>query len=147
MTHIARKPTEYLTRKDPNELSLVDVLRLAKEGFALVDVESMLSASKLYQSQEIINRIVGRSAKTIRKQVAMGQALRLSSQQSVLAYQYARGLEAATSVFGCQRLAEDWLGRPCKHLAGMIPLEAIENAIGYRAVEDYLERITRGVYQ
>lgn len=147
MTQVVRKPTEYLIRKDPGELSPVDVLRLAKKGFAMLDVESMLLASELYQSRAIINRIAGRSVKSIRKQIAMDQDVRLGGQQSLLAYQYARVLETSTSVFGCQRLAEEWLGRPCKQLDGIIPLEAIDNAIGFRAIEDYMQRIVLGVYQ
>jgi len=147
MTHPVRKPIEYLSRKDPNELSLLDVLRLAEEVFIWEDVESMLSASELYQSSGIIKRITGRSAQAIRKQVVADQTLSLSSQQSVLTYQYAKVLESATSAFGSQRLAEEWLGRPCKPLAGIVPLDAIENAIGFQVVEEYLKLIVQGVYQ
>lgn len=147
MIHLVLTPTEYLLGQDPNELNLLEVLRLAREGFELADVESMLSACQLYQSNDIISRIVGRSAKAIRKQVAAGKTFRLSYQQSVLAYQYAKVLESATSVFGCQRIAEEWLSRPCKQLDGIVPLDAIDNAIGFRTVEDYLERVVCGVYQ
>ena len=147
MIQLVCTPTEYLIRQDPKELNPLGVLRLAREGFELADVESMLSACQLYQSNDILGRIVGRSAKAVRKQIAAGKTFRLSYQQSVLAYQYAKVLESATSVFGCQRIAEEWLSKPCKQLAGIIPLDAIDNAIGFRTVEDYLERVVRGVYQ
>ncbi|MGF0238074.1 MbcA/ParS/Xre antitoxin family protein [Rhodococcus sp. IEGM1300] len=43
----------------------------------------------------------------------------------------------------CQK----WLDRPCKHLAGNVPLNLIDNSLGFQAVEDYLERIELAAYQ
>lgn len=54
-------------------------------------------------------------------------------QKSAVAFQFAKVLEHATTVFGTQRLAEEWLDRPCKHLAGNVPLNLIDNPIlGFR---------------
>jgi len=50
-------------------------------------------------------------------------------------------------VFGSQPLAEEWLGRPSQFLRGGVPLDMIDNPVGFQAVEDYLERIEYGVYQ
>ena len=68
-------------------------------------------------------------------------------QKSAVAFQFAKVLEHATTVFGTQRLAEEWLDRPCKHLAGNVPLDLIDNSLGFQVVEDYLERVELGVYQ
>ncbi|CAH0216122.1 MbcA/ParS/Xre antitoxin family protein [Pseudomonas brassicacearum] len=60
---------------------------------------------------------------------------------------YAKVLEHAANVFGSQRLAEDWLRKPCMYLDGQVPLELIDNAQGFKVVEDYLTRVELGVYQ
>ncbi|WP_312602685.1 antitoxin Xre/MbcA/ParS toxin-binding domain-containing protein [Pseudomonas luteola] len=143
----ARKPTEYLIRADIDQLSQLNVFLLTKEGFALKDVQAMLSVSELYSSTKIMSRIVGKSVRTIQRQGNNKDNARLNSQQSAVAFQYAKVLEHAMSVFGNQKLAEEWLNRPCKHLADSVPLDLIDNSLGFQAVEDYLERIELGVYQ
>lgn len=60
---------------------------------------------------------------------------------------YARVLDRAIDVFGNQRLAEEWLGRPCRYLDGDVPQDVIDKPDRFQAVEDYLERIKHGVYQ
>lgn len=61
--------------------------------------------------------------------------------------QYAKVLDRAINVFGTQKLAEEWLGRPCKYLDGDVPQDVIDNPVRFQAVEGYLERIEHGVYQ
>lgn len=61
--------------------------------------------------------------------------------------QYAKMLDRAINVFGNQRLAEEWLGRPCKYLDGDVPKDVIDNPVRFHAVKGYLERIEHGVYQ
>lgn len=106
----------------------------------------MLATSDLYSTKNIMSRILGRSNSTVRRQGSK-QPAHLNSQQSSVAFQYAKVLEHAIDVFGSQKLAEEWLGRPCKSLDGDVPLDIVENSVGYQAVEDYLERIESGVYQ
>nr|WP_192963540.1 antitoxin Xre/MbcA/ParS toxin-binding domain-containing protein [Pseudomonas fluorescens]CEK42209.1 hypothetical protein PQBR57_0256 [Pseudomonas fluorescens SBW25] len=142
-----RRPTEYLLRSDTGQLSNVMIYRLTMEGFALKDVQAMLSISFLYSNQKVMSRIVGKSIRTIQRQGSSKQPAQLNPQQSAVAFQYAKALEHATTVFGSQKLAEEWLGRPCKYLEGEVPLEVIDNPVGFQAVEDYLERMTLGVYQ
>jgi putative toxin-antitoxin system antitoxin component (TIGR02293 family) len=60
---------------------------------------------------------------------------------------YAKALEHAANVFGCQQLAEDWLRKPCTYLDDQVPLALIDNPPGFQVVEDYLARIELGVYQ
>jgi len=142
----SRKPTEVLLRNDINQLSSVRIYELTAEGFAFQDVKDMLAGSALMNDRKIISRIVGRSVRTLQRQVGKKQA-NLNPQQSAVALQYAKVLEDAINVFGTQQLAEEWLGRPCKFLDGNVPLDMIDNPVGFQAVEEYLERIEYGVYQ
>lgn len=142
----ARRPTEYLLRIDIGQLSPVMVYQLTAKGFALKDVQDMLSLSDLFANNKIMSRIVGKSIRTLQRQGAK-QPAQLNSQQSAVAFQYAKVLEHAINVFGSQKLAEEWLGRPCKYLDGAVPLDVIDNPVGFQTVEDYLERIRYGVYQ
>lgn len=141
-----RRPTEYLLRGDTAQLTTVMVYQLTSEGFALKDVQDMLSISVLFSTSKVLSRIVGKSVRTIQRQGAK-QPAHLSSQQSAVAFQYAKVLEHAITVFGDQKLAEQWLGNPCKQLGGNVPLDMIDNTVGFQAVEDYLTRIELGVYQ
>ncbi|KAA0986303.1 DUF2384 domain-containing protein [Pseudomonas sp. ANT_J12] len=143
----ARTPTEYLTQVKIEQLSQLSIFLLAMEGFALKDVQAMLSISELYSSSRVIGRIVGKSIRTSQRQGDDSKTARLNVQQDAVAFQYAKVLEHATTVFGALRLAEEWLDRPCKHLAGSVPLDLIDNSLGFQAVEDYLERVELGVYQ
>ncbi|MGY2960073.1 hypothetical protein ACVWZP_001022 [Pseudomonas sp. TE36184] len=59
-TPLVRKPTEYLTHVRIEQLSELNFFLLAKEGFALKDVESMISLSELYLSLRVIGQIVGK---------------------------------------------------------------------------------------
>ncbi|MBJ2182496.1 DUF2384 domain-containing protein [Pseudomonas veronii] len=150
-TPLVRKPTEYLTHVRIEQLSELNIFLLAKEGFALKDVESMVSLSELYLSLRVIGQIVGKpdrpkqsKSKSKSNESTSG---RLSPLQSAIAFQYAKVLEHATTVFGTLRLAEEWLAKPCRYLAGNIPLDLVGNPLGFKAVEDYLERVELGVYQ
>ncbi|HEJ2718215.1 TPA: DUF2384 domain-containing protein [Pseudomonas aeruginosa] len=141
-----RKPTEYLLQKSTDQLSPVMVYRLTVKGFPLEDVKDMLALSDLYSTKKIISRILGKSIRTIQRQ-GNKQPAHLNSQQSAIAFQYAKILEHATNVFGTLKLAEEWLGRPCRYLDGDVPLDVIDNPVGFLVLEDYLERIEFGVYQ
>ncbi|WP_426117246.1 antitoxin Xre/MbcA/ParS toxin-binding domain-containing protein [Pseudomonas sp. DSP3-2-2] len=142
----SEKPTEFLLRADSAQLSPVQIYGLIAKGFELKNLYKMLSSSDLYLERNILGRVLGQSfGKTLRH--GKKQTVRLSSHQSALAFQYAKVLEYATNVFGSQRLAEEWLGRPCKYLEVDAPLDIIDNALGYKIVQDYLKRIEYGVYQ
>jgi len=147
MPPAARRPTECLLHGDPELLSPPMIYKRTIKGFVLKDVKAMLALSTLYSNQKIISRIVGKSVRTLQRKGSSAEPAMLNPQQSALAFQFAKVLEHATKVFGTQTLAEEWLGRPCKFLDGELPLEVIDNPIGFQAVEDYLERMEYGVYQ
>lgn len=142
-----RKPTAYLTHGRIEQPDPLGLFLLAKEGFKIDDVRSMVSASELYSSLGIIKRIVGTRSSKVRRHNEASTPARLNAQQSAVAYQFAKALEHAINVFGTIGLAEEWLARPCRYLAGNAPVDVIDIHFGFSAVEDYLERIELGVYQ
>ncbi|KIQ60787.1 hypothetical protein RL74_03815 [Pseudomonas fluorescens] len=142
----SRKPTEVLLQGRKGDERLL-IIRYAQEGFYLSDVKEMLSTSTLYLEHDLVQRITGKSVRTVQRLAKETQPIRLNPQQSTVAFQYAQVLEQAINVFGSQSLAEDWLRKPCKYLDGHVPLELIDNALGFQVVEDYLTRIEHGVYQ
>ncbi|MDR6926929.1 putative toxin-antitoxin system antitoxin component (TIGR02293 family) [Pseudomonas sp. BE134] len=123
------------------------VIRYTQEGFELSDVRDMLAISALYMEHDLMQRITGKSIRTVQRLTKETGQVRLNQQQSTVAFQYAQTLEHATNVFGNLLLAEEWLRKPCKYLDGYVPLELIDNSLGFQAVEDYLTRIEYGVYQ
>lgn len=146
-TLLAPTPTYQLTHVESGGLSQMDLLRLVKEGFFLNDVLAMLGSSNLYRANRLSERITGRSAKTIQRWSRRNEAVRLNAQQSAVAFNYAKVLELAVTVFGSQVLAENWLSQPCRKLGDVVPLEMVETAVGFRIAVEYLERIWWGVYQ
>lgn len=143
---VIRKPTEVLLhgRKGDTRMAIV---RYTQEGFDLNEVREMLSISELYMEYDLVQRITGKSLRTVQRLAKETQPVRLNPQQSTVAFQYAQALEHAIDVFGDLQLAEDWLKKPCKYLEGNVPLELIDHSLGFQVVEDYLTRIEHGVYQ
>ncbi|RON55740.1 antitoxin Xre/MbcA/ParS toxin-binding domain-containing protein [Pseudomonas frederiksbergensis] len=138
--------TELLLGGDAGQFSLVAVYKLIAKGFDLEDVKTMLSMSSLYSKKNILSRLMGKSLRSVRRQSGVKQPVRLNAQQSAVAFQYACVLEHAIRVFGAQRLAEEWLERPCRYLEGDAPLDVVDNALGFQAVKDYLNRIEFALY-
>ena len=143
---VTRTPTEVLLNGRKGDTRML-IIRYTQEGFELSDVRDMLSTSDLYMAHGLVQRITGKSVRTVQRLAKETKPVRLNQQQSTVAYQYAQALEHAINVFGNQQLAEDWLKKPCKYLDGNIPLELIDNSLGFQVVEDYLTRIEHGVYQ
>jgi putative toxin-antitoxin system antitoxin component (TIGR02293 family) len=142
-----RMPTELLLGDNTGELSQIMIYKLIIQGFNLKNVQEMLAISDLYSKEKVVRRILGKSLRMLQRLSKNNQPVLLNSQQSAVAFQYAKILELAIEIFGNQALAEEWLGRPCKFLADEVPLDVIDNAIGFQAVEDYLHRIDHGIYQ
>lgn len=140
------KPTQLLLSADMSELTSITVYQRTSEGFAWKNVKEMLHASGLYTNNKILSKITGKSVRTVQR-LGNNGAERLTPHQSAVAYQYAKVLEHAIDVFGNQELAERWLSQPCKFLQDNVPLDMIDNPVGFQTVEDYLTRMDYGVYQ
>lgn len=70
----------------------------------------------------------------------------LSHDQSSRAWKFAEVLARATSVFGSQHKAEQWLGAPARGLDGHRPVSLLATQTGTELVEQFLERLDYGVY-
>lgn len=145
-TRLAPVPTEALTKRSLEELSDLDLVTLVLEGFALQDVELMLSSSRLYTTRKVIELIMGKPQREINHLLKGRAMVRLNAQQSAIAFQFAKTLEQATAVFGTQALAEDWLCQPSRHFSGHTPVELIETSVGFATIERYLWQVHHGVY-
>ncbi|MFG0799400.1 antitoxin Xre/MbcA/ParS toxin-binding domain-containing protein [Pseudomonas sp. GLN_2] len=143
----ALPPTFHLIHAHPDDLGQLELLRLVQTGFFFSDVECMVESSSLFKARNLVGRITGRSTRSIHRRSHPFQAYRLDAQQSAVAFQYAKGLELASKVFGSQMLAEQWLCRPCGRLMGFVPFEMLDTSLGFSVVADYLERLRLGVYQ
>lgn len=143
----ARGPTETLTKRPIEELGDLDLVMLVLQGFALQDVQMMLSSSTLYTKRNVIRLITGKSQRKVSHLLSCGLEMdRLNTQQSAMAFQFAKTLEHAIAVLGTQAMAEDWLCRSSRHLSGLTPVELIETSVGFTTVERYLSQIQHGVY-
>lgn len=147
----ARSPVEILFGMRDADTPLM-IYRATQKGVEFRALKEMVSRSSLFSTAEVLIKITGQSRRSLQRMAlaadtAPNEVHRLTPQQSTVAYQFAQVLEHATEVFGTQELAEQWLTKPCKYLDGIAPLELIDNALGFQAVEDYLERVKLGVYQ
>ncbi|WP_110946608.1 antitoxin Xre/MbcA/ParS toxin-binding domain-containing protein [Pseudomonas bohemica] len=140
-------PTAYFTQVRDEQHDALSLYTLVQQGFALDQVKAMVASSELYSSADLLFRITGQHSAVVQPQSHGAEGARLSAQQSAVAFQFAKALEHAMAVFGGQRPAELWLASPCRFLAGNVPLDMIDNALGFHAVEVYLTRVEHGVYQ
>lgn len=143
----ALKPTRFLIPSSVGTLDRLRLASLAMNGFQLKAALAMILSSTLYSSSDVSKRIIGMSIRTAKKMAAQDEFAKLSPKQSAIALHYAQTLELAITVFGNQRLAEDWLKKPCRSTLGKSPLELIDNSLGFQVVLEYLERMEYGVYQ
>lgn len=108
MQSSVKTPMVYLTQADTQSLSHLDILRLVQAEFSLDDVRAMVASSGLYTSRKVLERIIGKSIRTIQRQSRLKNAVRLIAQESAVVFQYAKALELAVSVFGSQALVGIW---------------------------------------
>ncbi|MCK1395499.1 DUF2384 domain-containing protein [Bradyrhizobium sp. 1] len=90
-------------------------------------------------------RAIGMSHRTYQRHTAENTG-QLSSEQSGRAWKLAEILVKATSVFGSQAEAEQWLERPAVGLDQRKPIDLLATPAGVELVEDFLARLEYGVY-
>lgn len=139
--------TYHLVHAQPGALSHLQIFRLVQAGFLINDVDAMVGSSSLFRTRNLIERITGKSTRSLSRLCRSISPFRLDARQSAVAFQYARGLEIASAVFGSQKQAEQWLDRPCRQLLGIEPFEMLDISVGFGVVADYLERVRLGAYQ
>jgi putative toxin-antitoxin system antitoxin component (TIGR02293 family) len=88
---------------------------------------------------------VGMSLRTIQRREKNPTEL-LSIEQTGRTWKFAEILARATSLFGSQTAAEQWLDQPATGLDQRRPINLLTTPAGVELVEDYLGRIEYGVY-
>lgn len=140
-----RRATEYLIHANIGELSPVLIYNHINAGFTLLDVHQMLLEITPRSCGSTLRRILGKPPSANLR--AGRLPVRLNSQQSAVAYMYAKIFELSLNVFGTRELAEQWMILPCRFLGGDAPLDVIHNPYAYRLIETYLQRVKLGIYQ
>jgi putative toxin-antitoxin system antitoxin component (TIGR02293 family) len=92
-----------------------------------------------------LEKAVGMSLRTFQRHKT-APARPLNQEQSGRIWKFAEILAKATSVFGTQDEAEQWLEQPAIGLDQHRPLDLLATPAGVKLVEDYLERLEYGVY-
>src|SRR5260370_9472837 len=70
----------------------------------------------------------------------------LNQEQSGRTGKFAEILAKATTIFGSQERAEQWLEKPATGLNQRRPIDLLSTPAGVELVEDFLERLEYGVY-
>jgi putative toxin-antitoxin system antitoxin component (TIGR02293 family) len=97
-----------------------------------------------YLDWKAVEKAIGMSLRTYQR--LKSEKKLLSHDQSSRAWKFAEVLAKATSIFGSQQKAEQWLGEPARGLNGHRPVELLATQTGTELVEQFLERLDYGVY-
>jgi len=111
-------------------------------GEALVH---FVERSAILQKPASMEKALGMSLRTFQRRKD-APAKRLSQEQSGRTWKFAEIVAQATTVFGSQAAAEQWLEAPAIGLEQRRPLDLLATPAGTRLVEDHLERMRTGVY-
>ncbi|MPY76327.1 MAG: DUF2384 domain-containing protein [Alphaproteobacteria bacterium] len=110
---------------------------------------------------QALSHLIGRLVilhKTASLEKAVGMSLRtfqrhrdapakpLNKEQSGRTWKFAEILALATTVFGSQEEAEQWLEQPAIGLEQRRPIDLLETPAGVELVETFLRRLEYGVY-
>ena len=134
--------TRILRHTVRSQLDAHDVLLHGLPGKALQHLIDRLSVLHKTASLE---KAVGMSLRTFQRRRG-APAKRLSQEQSGRAWKFAEVLAKATSVFGSQSEAEQWLERPAVGLEQRRPIDLLATQPGVEIVETFLRRLEYGVY-
>lgn len=92
-----------------------------------------------------LEKAIGMSLRTFQRRRDV-PAKPLSQEQSGRTWKFAEILARATTLFGSQEEAEQWLERPALGLDGRRPIDLLATPAGVELVEDLLTRLAYGVY-
>jgi putative toxin-antitoxin system antitoxin component (TIGR02293 family) len=131
-----------LRRRPTQLLDAHDVLLHGLPGAALVH---LLDSLLVPHDAASLERAIGMSRRTFQRRKSP-DAKPLSQEQSGRTWKFAEVLAKATTVFGSQEEAEQWLERPAIGLEQRRPIDLLATPAGVRIVEDFLVRLEYGVY-
>lgn len=128
-------------RNAPREETWDYWVHRSREGLEKEALENLLRNLAIRMTE--VSRVLSVSERTLQRYPAHKVLSRdLSGHIVAVAKIYSK----ATEVFEDQEKARRWLHKPCRALAGEIPLFLLDTPIGIQAVEDELTRIEFGVY-
>jgi putative toxin-antitoxin system antitoxin component (TIGR02293 family) len=134
--------SRMLGHKLRSRLDAHEMLRLGLPGKALsylIDHLVILTAASSLETA------VGMSLRTFQRHKE-SPSKPLSPEHSGRAWKFAQILAKATTIFGSQEEAEQWLARPAIGLDRQRPIELLATPAGVELVEDFLDRLEYGVY-
>jgi putative toxin-antitoxin system antitoxin component (TIGR02293 family) len=131
-----------LKRRVSNPIEAHEMILQGIPGQAL---EKLISHLIVIEANEAFGTALGMSERTFQRHKA-DRSRTLSTEQSSRAWNFARILTKATSVFGTQEEAEKWMIEPAMGLNRWRPIDLLATAAGSELVEQFLERIDYGVY-
>ncbi|MVT64836.1 DUF2384 domain-containing protein [Bradyrhizobium pachyrhizi] len=130
-----------LSRRITSTLDAHELLLNGLPGSALTHFVSHL----LFIQTDSLEKALGMSFRTFRRHKDAPDKP-LSQEQSGRAWKFAEILAKATSEFGTQEEAEQWLERPAIGLDQRRPIDLLGTPAGIELVEQYLTRLAYGVY-
>jgi putative toxin-antitoxin system antitoxin component (TIGR02293 family) len=126
--------------------SALDAHELIERGFPGACLTKLVANVSLFQRSDSFEKAIGISQRTFQRRKAEASPRTLSVEQSGRAWKFAEILSRATTIFGSQPEAEQWLEKPAIGLNRHRPIDLLSTPAGTELVEQYLERIDFGVY-
>jgi putative toxin-antitoxin system antitoxin component (TIGR02293 family) len=124
----------------------LDAHESIEEGFPGGVLIRLSENVELLRQPKAFEKAMGISLRTLQRRKKEASPKRLSVEQSGRAWRFAELLEEAIEVFGSQREAEDFFGRPAMGLNQRRPIDLLSTPAGAELVETHLERLKYGVY-
>jgi putative toxin-antitoxin system antitoxin component (TIGR02293 family) len=125
-----------------NPLDAHEMLLRGLPGQAL---SHLIDSLVVLRKSASLEKAVGMSLRTFQRRMD-SPAKRLSKEQSGRTWKFAEILTMATTVFGSQEEAEEWLERPAMGLNQRRPIDLLETPAGVELVENFLRQLEYGVY-
>lgn len=123
----------------------LDAHEMLLRGLPPSALDHLVAKLIVIQKADSLEKAFGMSLRTYQRRKDAPQKP-LSQEQSGRAWKFAEILSKATSVFGSQEQAEQWLERPAIGLDQRRPIDLLATPAGVELVEDYLTRLEYGVY-
>jgi putative toxin-antitoxin system antitoxin component (TIGR02293 family) len=131
-----------LRRRPKDSLATHELLMHGLPGKATVH---LLGGLQVLETRESVEKGLGMSLRTYQRHKDRPDKM-LDPAQSGRTWKFAEILAKATTVFGSQERAEQWLEAPATGLNRRRPIDLLATPAGLELVEDFLERLDTGVY-
>jgi putative toxin-antitoxin system antitoxin component (TIGR02293 family) len=125
----------------PKIESLLDVAHVIEKGLPARSIDRLKAVLKL--NDEEVATTLGLSERTINR-IRSQPKKKLGTKVGDQLYRAAHIFALATSVFGDEEGAHEWLRSPQFGLGNLVPLKLLTTGAGAREVEDLLGRIEHG---